>query len=469
MCNIFHRIILLFAFGCFASSGWAQFSTDRATRTPIFRSAADSISFSRTRARIDSLKQYREIPQHYWDSLNAKFDELYKTAILDYRISYVPDLRLPNLDSITGDFHEITAVSISGPKKRLPESLFKCTNVTMVELVNTSIKRLPRKLQQLKNLEILEIYHNESGGHLRLRQNKTVKQLVISSKTPEQLPRRYSAFASLEHLDLSQNNLTHFPNGARKNKRLKELTLKNNRLTLEGKIKYHPHVEKLSLQYNNIERVPASIANFPNLIRLSLNYNKITDVDTAIVQLQKLEALSFYKNNLSRIPTPLYYLSSLKGIDLFYNEIESLDSTLSYWKNLEVLYLNHNKLIFLPQNIDKLSRLDALFLAHNRIDRLPLSIGNLRKLKVLKVSHNYLRTLPPSLLDLSDMEDLDIASNYLSDIDPRYFDFKQFKIFSLGNNPWSTETKRILLTKVPELRKRNVFVHVLGENESLDD
>lgn len=457
---------------CFFTDGFGQraFAPGRATRTPIFRSATDSTDYAKTVARLDSVKQFREIPLQLWDSLNAKYLQLLETAIVDYRISYVPDSQIPNIDSLNeADLHSVTAVSISGPRKRIPETLFKCTNLTHVEFVNTSIKRIPRKLGQLKKLERLEIYHNDPGRRLKLSRNKVVKHLVISSKQPQHLPRRYTHFKAIQRLDLSDNNLSRMPNGARKNKHLTELTLKYNKLTLEGNIKKHPHVEKLSLQYNQIKRVPESIEKFPNLVRLSLNYNKITDVDTAIVKLKKLEAISFYKNNLPRIPGALYYLPSLRAIDLFYNEIESLDSTLSYWKDLEILYLDFNKIIFLPSNIDKLQSLEALYLAHNRIDKLPTTIGNLRNLKVLKVSHNYLQTLPPVLLQLENMEDLDVASNYLTTVDPAYFEFKALRIFSLGNNPWSKETKQMLKTTVPVVRKRNVFVHLLGENESLDD
>jgi Leucine-rich repeat (LRR) protein len=228
-------------------------------------------------------------------------------------------------DSIkeTTDLSTITKLTVY-KKNEIPAIVWKCKNLRELELVNTTINSIPESLDDLDSLTRLYIHHNRSSRRLKLKSNRTITSLSIRTEDPSQLPVSYKKFIALEKLDLSENELTSFPNGARKNRKLTELNLQRNQITLSNRIKKHKHLETVSLHENKIKHVPASIRNLRNLKKLNLNINAITTVDDAIGKLEHLEQLSFYKNELTAVPKGAYQLKELGQIDLFYNQIESL-------------------------------------------------------------------------------------------------------------------------------------------------
>jgi Leucine-rich repeat (LRR) protein len=461
------RLTILFTV-CMAASQilYAQqryvYSNKVEKKIPVFQFKEDSIQYADVEQAL-ALRNYQSFTK--FDSLwHLRTTLLKERPILRYKYEFTPTEKYFVADSLSfaKDFNSIQNLSINNTST-VPKHITKCKNLKTIELINTSIQKLPRRLNKLKKLEKIEIYNNEPTQALKLRRNKRIKILVFRKCPQRSLPGSYKKYTALEVLDLSDNELTAFPNGASRNKRLKELLLQSNSLTLADPIRRHPSVTVLSLRRNTIEKVSASISQFPNLTVLEFNNNPITSVDSSIASLKNLEEISFYNNKLTSIPKSIYELQSLKKIDLFFNQIQQLDSTLCHWQNLEVLDLSFNKIVFLPDNIDELSALRELHLADNRIDRIPVNTGNIRGLKVLKVNHNYIKTVPETILNLIDLEELDIANNYIQAIPSELFAFKKFKILSIENNCWSEETKKFLTPKIEELRRKGVFVHFMGE------
>lgn len=429
-------------------------------RVRVFRSAADSLQLIAIQNDIDIELKRKPLRQKMLDSLMTLQGKLYEEAII-FKTIYRPGRDFIVTDSLhrVTDFSGITKVCVYG-KREIPEVLWKCTALEVLELIGTSIDILPEKLGTLPRLKSIYIYQNHSQKPLRLPDNNTVTSLTITNGNPAGLPRSYKKFKALTRLDLEENGLTRFPNGARRNKKLTELSLQRNALTLKDRIRKHPYLERLSLHENEIVHVPASIRKCPDLKKLNFNSNKITSVDAAIGKLKKLEQLSFYSNQLTSVPKGAYNLHTLKEIDLFHNRIEQLDPAFCQWSNLVTLYLSHNNIVALPENIDTLRHLEGLYAWDNRLGELPESLGNMNTLRYLRVNNNYLKVFPASLLRLTALEELDISHNYITDVPEAIFDYPRLKILAMVNNPWNEAVLKLLQAKAEALRAKDVFVHI---------
>lgn len=431
---------------------------------PVFRSKDDSLRLILVHHSIDEELLKHPPRQRKLDSLIDLERRIYNEAIV-FKVIYKPSKNFILTDSLMSvrDFAEIKYVTVSG-KSIIPDEVFKCINIEALELINTSIEELPKELNTLPSLKTVNIYNNHSKKSLRLRKNEVINFMDIKTENPKTLPRSFKKIRGLTKLDLSENKLTRFPNGTRHNKKLKELSLQRNLLTLKSKIKKNPYLEQLALHNNKIEVVPATIRNLKNIKKLNFNSNQITYVHKNIGELKKLEQLSFYNNRLTGIPQGVYNLKSLKEIDLFHNEIEEIESGFCQWSNLVTLYLSHNKLVALPSNIDTLRMLEGLYLWDNRLGTLPASLGKINGLKYLRVNNNYLKDLPSSVFELTKLEELDISHNYITSVPETIFAYPKIKILAMVNNPWDEKTLQFLSKKADELKQRGAFVHLSDDD-----
>lgn len=61
-------------------------------------------------------------------------------------------------------------------------------------------------------------------------------------------------------------------------------------------------IETLSLSYNDLTDLPASIGNLPNLKTLDLDYNRLNHVPDVIEQIASLQELTIDRNPVTDIP-----------------------------------------------------------------------------------------------------------------------------------------------------------------------
>ncbi|MFM8834169.1 MAG: leucine-rich repeat domain-containing protein [Cytophagales bacterium] len=443
----------------FALVGCLAFAESEAqTQQPIFKDKADSTEYYGLFQKISKVygvmgttneKQRDSLAavDKYWIERQERLRE----KVVGYRWAYSPSHPQLN-EALEQNRDSVTAITLT-KFAELPSELFQFKNLTKLELIDCRISKLPRKLSRFKKLEHVAVFTDRSGKRIKLATNKTVKTLVIGSN---RLPRHYRALKVLHRLDLSRNNLTDFPN-IKVCKNLKELSLRDNELTLEKLRSESATLEVLELQKNKIRVVPSAIAQFPNLKRLVFNYNPIESVSDKMSMLQRLEQVGFYSNQLSQVPEALYSLTSLTEIDLYYNQIERLDARASQWKKLEVLYLSNNKLISLPDNLGELTNLRELYVHNNRLSSLPEGLSAMTNLKILRVNSNYLPALP-NIESLDKLENIDLANNHLHTFPLGVFKFPKLKIISLLGNQWNEATRQEIKKQSAELEKKEVTV-----------
>ncbi len=461
MAKIPRIFITLFTALQLALIGYSQSMQPRFGQYRLSRyySAQDSLDAIKIQGDIEILASRRPFNQKKYDSLMGLYGTIFKR--MAYKNVYAPSRDFIIDDSLAGyeDLSEVTQVSVNR-KKNIPDIVFRCENLVELELVNCTIDELPRQLDRLPNLKSLSIYNNSSKRSIKLPANKTIIRLIIKNENPRGIPNSFRPFEALESLDLAENKLTRFPNGARHNKHLLSLGLQQNEITLKNRIKKHPHLERLALQNNKIEYIPRSIRNCPGLKKLYFNLNPVSNVHPAIGTLKKIENISFYSNHLSEIPAGVYQLPNLLEIDLFHNQIENIEPEFANWQKLTTLYLSHNKLTSLPENLDTLSQLSGLYAWDNRIGKLPDCLGKMNNLKFIRVNNNYIKALPENMLDLSQLEELDISHNYIGEIPSGLFDLPNLKILAIMSNTWNARTLKLLESRVEEARAKGVFVHV---------
>jgi len=422
----------------FAALLWLMSPAFGQHATRVFASKPDSSAFYENEALLFSLDP-RPANDHFRDSVIAVQQMFLQNSFIGWKYDYEPSPEYVPYDALVNhkiNLAEVKKLSISNREHRLPGLVFQCVNLEELELLNTHLARIPRRLNRLGRLNSLRICNNQSAGKLRLGNNAHVTSLAIRSDQPGKCPTKFRKFSALDSLDLARNFLVSFPRIAQ-NTRLRKLILSENSLTLEGlRVKRNESLQLLYLRKNKIQVVPDAVGNFAGLKDLSLNHNQIRKVEDGIRNLHHLEELSFYQNKLTAIPGGIFDLTGLREIDFYFNEIERLDSQIVNLKNLEILYLANNCLYSLPENLGDLPRVQELYLHHNRISYFPTSIGNLAALKILRFNDNFFAEFPEQLTKLSNLENMDFSRNRIQWLPSDVGAYPKLKLLVMTENPW---------------------------------
>lgn len=101
-----------------------------------------------------------------------------------------------------------------------------------------------------------------------------------------------------------------------------ELDLSKSRLReLPPTIRRLPHLEKLNLSENQLERLPEWFVEFRSLKQLDLSQNRLRTVPEAIAELIGLENLRITHNQLTELPEFLTHLRQLRKLWLWGNAL----------------------------------------------------------------------------------------------------------------------------------------------------
>jgi internalin A len=118
-----------------------------------------------------------------------------------------------------------------------------------------------------------------------------------------------------------------------------------------------------------------SFSCFKKLKEIDLSENQISVFPKSLVD-SPLKILNLSGNKLNRIPEIIGSFESLVSLDLSYNEITEIPEEIGALSNLRVLNLSGNKISILPKNFAKLTKLQELYINGNPIGDAPLEIAN---------------------------------------------------------------------------------------------
>jgi Leucine-rich repeat (LRR) protein len=448
------------------------FETHAQQQIPVFASKKDSVDYAQVQQALQDLLRTNAGPikREVYDSLMYVQNQL-RSRIIGFRVIYRPNREFTQYNDIKDNPEKastLTQLSLSGKEwRKLPSTIYNCQQLEELELVNTSLKKLPARLKKLPRLKAIYVLNYASSKRLKLARNNQVKELIFRGIEAQLLPADYGRFMALEDLDLTGNiGLSAFPDIYR-NTALKKLSLIGNQITLDDLPDKASSLEYLNVMGNKITRVPEQIGNFSRLQRVIFSNNSLESIDPAIGKLSRLEELSFYNCGLSSLPASIEQLTSLKQIDLYFNKLTTINISLDRLPALEILYLSNNQLTSLPEEIGSLPNLRELYISNNRLSYLPESMGNLSQLKVFRINNNYFTTFPMELLKLTGLENLDISRNDLRELPMELSQFENLQIFALVDNPWDYPDDILYLAEL--LRSKGTIVHLNTLDRAIDD
>nr|XP_056712857.1 leucine-rich repeat-containing protein 63 [Euleptes europaea] len=110
----------------------------------------------------------------------------------------------------------------------------------------------------------------------------------------------------------------------------------------------------LNLSFNDLRHFPTEICDLKKLEILKLRNNPIKSIPEDITKLTSLKVLIMSFNLLTELPSWLFKLSNLELLDVSYNELEHISNAISNASSLQILIVEGNLLYFLPCGILKL-------------------------------------------------------------------------------------------------------------------
>jgi len=181
----------------------------------------------------------------------------------------------------------------------LPQTLFKMRSLTVLDLSNNFIQKLPDEMgTDLKCLTHLYLRNNRLGdddfpkdfGMMKV----TLRDLNLSGNNLTTLPPSLLGLSGLRNLFIGANRLLRLPRGINQLKRLKVFYLGGNCL----------------------RQLPEEIGQLSHLVALILSDNLLDCLPDSLSDLKKLQCLQIHKNRLTTLPHDLVLLKSLRELSL---------------------------------------------------------------------------------------------------------------------------------------------------------
>ncbi|XP_016146459.1 volume-regulated anion channel subunit LRRC8A-like [Sinocyclocheilus grahami] len=347
------------------------------------------------------------------------------------KLELIPDVTIPPIIAQLCNLREMWLYHTPA-KIEAPALAFLRENLKSLHIKFTDIKEIPLWIYSLKNLSELHLTGNLSADNNRfividgLRELKRLKVLRLKSnltKLPQVVTdvgvhlqklsinnegtklmvlNSLKKMVNLTELELLRCDLERIPHSIFSLHNLQEIDLKDNNLKTIEEIISFQHLHRLvclKLWYNQIAYIPIQIGTLTNLERLYLNRNKIEKIPAQLFFCRKLRYLDLSHNNLTSIPADIGFLQNLQYFAVTANRIETLPPELFQCKKLRTLNLGNNCLTVLPSRFGELTGLMQLELRGNRLEGLPVELSECRLLKRsgLIVEEDLFNTLPPEV------------------------------------------------------------------------
>lgn len=228
------------------------------------------------------------------------------------------------------------------------------------------------------NLDLVTLEDHLSSPYKQLvKSSGDIETLLLNHNRLVGLPRMLQQFVNIKILDLSSNAITQLPDAICQLP-LVTLIVKNNLLTnsslpksLLSKVNGNYHaagtstLKELNLSGNQLTHFPEQVTELRQLKYLYLGGNKISSISKDIWKMHSLHVLSLGGNLINEVPESVGSLSQLQALVLCDNLIEHLPMSIARLKNLKSLLLHKNRLKHLPKDIVALKNLTELSLRDN--------------------------------------------------------------------------------------------------------
>lgn len=325
---------------------------------------------------------------------------------------------------------------------QLPPAILRLKNLRVLELSSNRFEHIPEAILNLSLLERLNFADNHLAEVPDFLSNlKTLQVLNLSQNRLQEI--QLSKFTSLQKLNLSGNQIGHWPLGSQTWPQLQVLNLGANQLRrLPKKLGGFPQLQKLLLDGNGLKQWPDAGPIFPNLRELSLRNNRLLEWPDTAESFPQLEILCLANNRIQVLSAKMGQYRSLQKLDLSYNKIMAIPIEIFQCTRLQMIHLSHNLLTQIPSQIGICRQLRQVELHHNQLQNLPESLFKLPYLRLLNLAQNQFSQLPQGLSQARQLMALKVEKNPLPPILQALLPLDQLKI--LTTNDAHTKRKQFL-------------------------
>lgn len=161
-----------------------------------------------------------------------------------------------------------------------------------------------------------------------------------------------------------------------------------------------PSARVLDLNKNYICVIPSKIGCLSSLQKLMLDANELSDDAISwegMAYLKSLTYLSLNFNQLTSLPASLGSLTFLRELHVAGNKLASLPIEIARLNLLEILRVNDNRISIIPPCIGDCHSIVEVDLSSNRLAELPATLDKLHNLKALYLRNNGMKSLPSTI------------------------------------------------------------------------
>ena len=178
-------------------------------------------------------------------------------------------------------------------------------------------------------------------------------------------------------------------------------------------------LEHFDISQNELNNLPADICSLIYLQTLNCSHNQLIDIPNLFEALNQLKEMNISFNQFKHLPVVIHTFKYLKRLYCEHNFIKHIDLDLINLENLKVLVLDHNQIkSFDSIDFSQMKRLECVHIAHNQLTKFPLNLHKLKYLKDVNLSHNRIKSFPIDLLLINSLDVLNLSHNALTQLPP---------------------------------------------------
>eukprot|EP01094_Clydonella_sp_ATCC50884_P021946 TRINITY_DN493_c0_g3_i1.p1 TRINITY_DN493_c0_g3~~TRINITY_DN493_c0_g3_i1.p1 ORF type:complete len:2040 (-),score=911.87 TRINITY_DN493_c0_g3_i1:136-6255(-) len=268
----------------------------------------------------------------------------------------------------------------------LPSSLLSAVanrlhNLRELNFDDNRLHELPVEVGEVVSLERLRLNGNCLKALPSLASLSRLSLLDLGNNELDRLPQEVLTFSSLTYLDVGGNKLSHFPAGLRTLSLLETLNFAHNELTeMPAGIGELANLRGLSIGGNHISPIPGHVLTITNLTQLSVANMSLQDLPDEVGQLRLLEHLDASHNEMSTISEQVISLVNLRTLNFANNKLVAMPLDIANLTQLTELHLEDNQLEGISPGLGKLHTVRYLNVSNNRIRHVPATIGFMKGL-----------------------------------------------------------------------------------------
>ncbi|XP_036426166.1 leucine-rich repeat-containing protein 40 isoform X1 [Colossoma macropomum] len=288
--------------------------------------------------------------------------------------------------------------------------------LSVLELRDNKVKRLPEEITLLQGLERLDLTNNDiSSVPFGLGTLPKLTSLALEGNPLRTIRRELLTKGTSELLKYLRSRIQEQPDGNPKEEPKTAMTLPS-----QARINVHAIKTLKTLAYS--EKQEASI---PDDVFDAVSDSPVTNVN-------------FSKNQLTEVPLRVVELKdTLADINLGFNKLSTIPVEFSKLQQLVHVDLRNNVLTSLPVELEALNKMRSIILSFNRFKAFPDVLYRIVTLETILISNNQVGAIDPVRLKVLDkLSTLDLQNNDIMQVPPELGNCTSLRALMLDGNPF---------------------------------